>query len=397
MQKDSTQLLAEKYILNTYARIPVTLVEGHGVHVKDSTGKTYLDFLSGIACSPLGHAHPEVNKAIQNQVHKILHTSNVYYHPASAELAMMLAENSGLDKVFFCNSGTEANEAAFKLSRKYQWRKGLTHKTKIVSAHHSFHGRTYGAVTATARASMHEGFEPLPPNFVYGYWEDETAFCELIDENTAAVILEPIQGEGGIYVLEKSFLEKVRAQCDEVGALLIFDEVQCGIGRTGELFAWQYFNVKPDIITLAKGLANGLPIGAMCVTETAASGLQPGDHGCTFGGNPVSCEAVLVVLKTLLETNLLSHIKMVSALLFEKLNGLHQKYPQHIKEIRGAGLMIGIDVTCNPVQLLTLCREAGLLANVTSGTVIRLLPPYIITEQDVDLAVEILDGVLGEI
>jgi acetylornithine/N-succinyldiaminopimelate aminotransferase len=392
MQPDTTQQLTEQHILKTYGRLPLTLTTGNGAYVKDSNGKEYLDFLTGIACTPLGHQHPRIIDAIINQAKKILHTSNLYHHASSANLAAYLTQHGGLDKVFFCNSGTEANEAAIKLARKYHWRNNNKNKTQILSAERSFHGRTFASLSATAKPAFHEGFQPLAQQFHYADPTNTEVFCAKINDNTAAVLLEPIQGEGGVYPLEKSFLQAVRKKCDETGALLIFDEVQCGIGRTGELFAWQYYDVKPDIITLAKGLGNGLPIGAVCVTDKASIGLQPGDHGTTFGGNPVSCEAALTVLKTIVEDNLLDKVKENSALLFGKLTELQQKYPAKIKQVRGVGLMIGIQVTTDDaLKILNYCQDKGLLVNVASGNVIRLLPPYIINKQDIDKAVGILE------
>lgn len=391
MQQDATQKLSQQYILKTYNRLPLTLVTGNGAYVEDSNGKKYLDFVSGIACTPLGHQHPKVMDAIIQQTRKILHTSNLYHHPSSAHLADYLVQHGGLDKVFFCNSGTEANEAAIKLARKYQWRQHHKNKTEILSAERSFHGRTFASLSATAKPAFQEGFQPLPENFIYADSENTDAFCALITEKTAAVLLEPIQGEGGVYPLAKSFLENVREKCNEIGACLIFDEVQCGVGRTGELFAWQYYGVKPDIITLAKGLANGLPIGAMCVTEAVSVGLQPGDHGSTFGGNPVACEAALVVLKTLVEDNLLAQVTKNSSLLFEKLRALQKKYPDKITEVRGVGLMIGLAVSCDAQKVLEICQEKGLLINIVSGNVIRLLPPYIIQPKEIEKVMQILE------
>jgi predicted acetylornithine/succinylornithine family transaminase len=390
MQNDCYQTQDKDYVFNTYARYPITLVKGEGAFVWDNQGKKYLDFLSGIACTILGHAHPEITQAITEQAQTILHTSNLYFSPPNIELAKYLVAHGGLDKIFFCNSGAEANEAAIKLARKYHWVQGNKNKSVILSATHSFHGRTLGALAATAKLKLQEGFGPLPPAFRYESWQDTDKFCQAIDENVAAVILEPIQGEGGIHVAPPGFLEAVRTACNKTGALLIFDEIQCGIGRTGELFAYQHFGVKPDIITLAKGIANGLPLGVVCALNQVANALSPGDHGTTFGGNPVSCKAALTTLNILLNQNYLPRVKHLGNYLLTQLKTLQQKFPEQIKEIRGRGLMIGIELTKNPKQILAHCQESGLLANITADNVLRLLPPYIINEADIDVAVAVL-------
>jgi acetylornithine/N-succinyldiaminopimelate aminotransferase len=384
------KLLAQQYLFNTYARYPITLVKGDGVTVWDDQGKKYLDFLSGIACTPLGHNHPTVTQAIIEQARNLLHTSNLYYSPPNILLSQFLVEHGALDKVFFCNSGTEANEAAIKLVRKYQWLKGKKDKYIILSATHSFHGRTLAALTATAKPSIQEGFAPLPTGFRYAPWNDVEQFCAAIDENVAAVILEPIQGEGGINMPSPGFLEAVRAACDRVQALLIFDEIQCGIGRTGKLFAYQYFDVKPDVITLAKGIANGLPLGVICASESVAATFSPGDHGTTFGGNPVSCAAALATLSTLITENHLEKIQQLSTYLFKRLQALQILYPSQIKEVRGAGLMIGVELASKAKEILADCQHNGLLLNITADNVLRMLPPYIITEADIDVALKVI-------
>lgn len=380
----------QHYIFQNYARYPLTLVRGEGAYVWDDNGKRYLDFLSGIACTPLGHCHPAITKAITEQANTLLHTSNLYYSTSPAELAEYLVKHGGLDRVFFCNSGTEANEGAIKLARKYQWYLGHKNKTTIISAIDSFHGRTMGALTATGKPSIKEGFGPLLAGFKQLDWDDVDAFCAAIDEDTAAVILEPIQGESGVHVASKSFLEAVRTACDEVGALLIFDEIQCGVGRTGHLFAYQYYGVKPDIITLAKGLANGLPIGVVCASERAATGFKAGDHGSTFGGNLVSCAAALALLRVLLDENYLAHVQKLSAIFSTRLQALQKQHPEKIKEIRAVGLMIGVEVTDDDKAILAACREKGLLINVAGDKTLRILPPYIATEAEVNMAMDIL-------
>ncbi len=388
---DIYQTHSKNYLMNTYARYPITLLKGDGAYVWDANGKKYLDFLSGIGCTSLGHANPIIEQAIFEQVKKIVHTSNLYYSPPSIDLAKYLVDHGGLDKIFFCNSGTEANEAAIKLARKYQWRKGKKNKNIILSATNSFHGRTLGSLAATAKPILQEGFGPMPSAFKYQSWNDTKLFCDAIDENVAAVILEPIQGEGGIQIAPPDFLNAVRSACDAADALLIFDEVQCGLGRTGNLFAYQTMNVIPDIITLAKGIANGLPLGVVCAKNHIADAFKPKDHGTTFGGNPVSCAAALANLTTLLNQDYLHKIKKLSLYLMHRLEKLKRQCPTQIKTIRGIGLMIGIELTIPPTAVLTHCQNSGLLINVTAENVLRMLPPYVITEEDIDFAIDVIE------
>jgi acetylornithine/N-succinyldiaminopimelate aminotransferase len=389
--------LTDSYVMHTYGRYPIALVRGQGVKAWDADGKEYLDFLGGIAVNLLGHSHPAVVEAIREQAGKLIHCSNLYYSEPAAELAALLVENGGLDKVFFCNSGAEANEGAFKLARKYHFRKGSKEKTKIISLSHAFHGRTLGALSATPKPEIQEGFRPLPAGFFHAEAGDIEALKAVMDEQTAAVIVEPVQGEGGITVLPASYLTAVRALCDQFGALLIFDEIQCGLGRTGSFFAYQGVGVRPDIVTLAKGLGGGLPIGAVCATAEAAAGFQPGDHGTTFGGNPVACAAAVATMKTLLSANLVEQAAVMGEYLQSRLAALKAKYPTLIKEVRGAGLMIGMELTQPGAPLLAKCHELGLLANVTAGTVFRMLPPYVITRDDADRAVAIVDEGLASL
>ncbi len=386
---------ADAHLMQTYGRYPIALVRGEGVHCWDADGKEYLDFLGGIAVNVLGHAHPAVVSAIAGQAARLIHCSNLYYSESMAELAELLTRHGGLDRVFFCNSGAEANEGAIKLARKYQWRKGLRDKNRIVSLTHSFHGRTLATVTATAKPAIQEGFGPLPEGFDYVEAGDVAALRAAVTERTAAVIVEPVQGEGGVRPLSREFLEAARAICDERGALLIFDEIQCGMGRVGRLFAYQAFGVKPDILTLAKGLGGGVPIGAVCATEEAAKGFAPGDHGSTFGGNPLACAAALATVKTLLAEDLPARAAAMGEYLLSGLRRLQVKHPALVKEVRGMGLMLGIELTRPARPVLEKCHELGLLVNVTAETVVRLLPPYIITEADADRALEILDQALA--
>lgn len=389
--------LDKQYLMNTYHRYPIAIVKGKGTKVWDADGKEYLDFLGGIAVNVLGHCHPDVVDAIVTQVKKLIHTSNLYYTKPAVELAQLLSLNGGLDKVFFCNSGAEANEGAIKLSRKYQWRKGYREKYKVITATHAFHGRTLGALAATHKPDIQEGFGPLPSGFQAIEWNDTQRFLENIDETTAAVLLEPIQGERGIHCATRDFLEHVRTACDQVGALLIFDEIQCGMGRCGTLFAYENFGVKPDIITLAKGIASGLPLGAICATDAVAEAFHPGDHGTTFGANPVAAAAALATLNVLLAENYSQRAAKMGNLLIEKLHQLQNKYPQAIADVRGLGLMIGIELKIDAKAVLQKCHSKGLLANITASNVLRLLPAYTITEEDIDHAIAIVEDVFENV
>lgn len=396
MKTEEIVALHDNYLMNTYRRYPIAVVKGEGTKVWDADGKEYLDFLGGIAVNVLGHCHPIVVDAIIAQVKELVHISNLYYSKPAAELAQLLVLNGGLDKVFFCNSGAEANEGAIKLARKYQWRKGHKEKYKIITAAHAFHGRTLAALAATDKPEIQEGFGPLPIGFQSIDWNDVNNFTSHIDETTAAVLLEPIQGEGGIYSAPKEFLKHVRAACDEAGSLLIFDEIQCGMGRTGTLFAYESFDIKPDIITLAKGIANGLPLGAVCATHSVADAFQPGDHGTTFGANPVVAAAALATLQVLISENYPDRVAAIGEYLLNKLGQLQMKYPHVIAEVRGKGLMIGVELNIDGKSVLSACHSQGLLANITVENVLRFLPAYTITKAEVDKAVDILENVIKD-
>jgi predicted acetylornithine/succinylornithine family transaminase len=387
----------QQYILQTYTRYPIALIKGDGAKVWDINGKEYLDFLSGIAVNPLGHCHPNVMAAVIKQVQKLMHVSNLYYTKPATLLAKLLVENGGLDKIFFCNSGAEANEAAIKLARKYHWRKGETEKIHILACGHSFHGRTLATLSATDKPQIKEGFGIQTTDFSFIEFNNVQELENSINAKTAAVFIEPVQGEGGIHVATKEFLEAARTICNKYNSLLIFDEIQCGLCRIGSLFAYQSFAVKPDVITLAKGIANGLPLGALCVTDEAAKGLQFGDHATTFGGNPIATAAALATINTLLEENYANKVLELGEYLLAKLQMIKSRYPENIKEIRGKGLMIGIEFYNDAQQILEQCHTQGLLVNVTAGNVLRLLPPYVITHKDIDVAVEIIEQSLHKV
>jgi acetylornithine/N-succinyldiaminopimelate aminotransferase len=381
------------YVMNTYSRLPIAFAKGEGSYLWDMDGKKYLDFLSGIAVNCLGYNHPVLTKAIEEQAERVIHTSNLYWIKQQVDIAEILVKQSGLGKAFFCNSGAEANEAAIKLARKYAKKKLGENKYEIITFYNSFHGRTLATVTATAQTKYQKGLEPLPQGFSYAIFNDLEDLKSKINKNTCAVMVEPIQGEGGINAALPGFLKGVRDLCDEKGLLLIFDEVQCGIGRTGKMFAYQNYGVQPDILTLAKSLAGGFPMGAMLATDEAAGGFSPGDHASTFGGNHLACNAALAVVNFILDNNLMDNVLNIGNYLKEKLQQFKGKY-SFIKEIKGMGLMIGVEVEIDGNKVVGECMEEGLIINCIGGKVLRLLPPYIITKEEADLAIEILDRVL---
>ncbi|MCK5199517.1 MAG: acetylornithine transaminase [Spirochaetales bacterium] len=388
---ESIEKKASKVLMHTYNSIPISLVSGDGCYVKDSAGKEYLDFLAGIAVNALGYNHPEFNNAVQNQLNKIIHYSNLFYNEQQIELADKLVSNSHFDKAFFCNSGTESVEAALKLAKKIGKLK-KNGASKIIAMKKSFHGRTIGSLSLTGQIKYQEAFLPLLPGVMFAEFNNFNDLNSKVDDKTCAVIIEPVQGEGGIYPAEQEYLEKVRELCTKEKIALIFDEVQCGIGRTGLLFAHEHFNVHPDIICLAKGLGGGLPIGAILSTE-AFNQFEPGDHAATFGGNPLVCTGASAVLTELLDNKLLEHTKKAGTYLKLKLNELKIKY-KSITEVRGLGLMLGIELTIPAGDIISKCRENGLLLAAAGTSVIRFVPPLIVTEKDIDKAVGILDSVL---
>ncbi|MEN6520808.1 MAG: acetylornithine transaminase [Armatimonadota bacterium] len=381
--------LDSKYVMSTCTRQPLAIVRGEGARVWDDTGKEYLDFVAGIAVNGLGHCHPKVVEAIQKQAAVLMHTSNLYYTEQQPALAEMLIKWSDFDKVFFCNSGTEANEAAIKLARK--WGKQRSEKKiEIVTAIGSFHGRTMGSLTATSQAKYQKWFAPLVPGFKYVPYNDIGALEETISENTCAVILEPVQGESGVHPASPEYLQFARTACDSDGALLIFDEVQTGIGRTGKMFAYEHFGAIPDVMTLAKTLGGGFPIGACLARGDAAGVLQPGDHAATFGGNPLACAAAMAAFSTIHDDGLIENARDNGEYLKKRLKSL-KKTGAPIEEVRGIGLMIGVQLT-EPVAkaLVSACMDKGLLLNAVGDSILRFLPPLIITKEDIDLAIGII-------
>jgi predicted acetylornithine/succinylornithine family transaminase len=385
---------SSRYIMNTYNRYPVVLRKGRGMKVWSSDGKEYLDFVGGVAVNILGHCHPRVVVAIQKQAQRLIHVSNYYHIEPQIRLAKLLVENSFADKVFFCNSGAEAVEAAIKLARKYAKEHLSSNCFEIITAENSFHGRTLAALTATGQEKFHKGFEPLVPGFKYVPFNDIEAMNRAITENTCAILLEPIQGEGGVRLPDQDYLKEVRALCNENSLLMILDEVQTGMGRTGKLFAYEHYDITPDIMTVAKGLGNGMPIGAMLATDMVASAFQPGNHASTFGGNPIVCAAAIATIETLLEDGfILDQCNRMSKYFMEELEKLKEKFPDLIKEIRGKGLMLGMEMTTDCGTIVKACLEKGLLINYTANNVLRFIPPLIVRRRDIDRLINILDGI----
>lgn len=383
------QQLTDEYIFHTYKRNPLTLVKAKGSWVWDERGRKYLDFFSGLAVSGVGHAMPAVVKAIQQQASKLIHASNLYYTGPAAELARELCQRSFAGKVFLCNSGAEANEAAIKLARKF----GYPQKRhEIIVFENSFHGRTLGALAATAQPKFHEGFGPLPGGFPIARVNDIESVERLISPLTAAILIEPIQGEGGIHPSRREFLAALRELCDKHSLLLMFDGVQCSLGRTGDLFSYQTYGVVPDVLTLAKGLGGGMPIAALLANPALAEVLQPGDHGTTFGGNPVCAAAALAVLK-MLSPKMLKNVKRQSDLIMKELISMLVGKSM-VRELRGIGLMIGLELNQPGAPYVTACREQGLLINCTQNTVLRFLPPLALSDQERCFALGVLKKVL---
>ncbi len=387
--------LEARYMMNTYARQPVVLVKGQGCRVWDEDGNAYLDLVAGIAVNSLGHAHPALAQAVADQARTLIHTSNLYYTVPQVRLAQLLVESSCADKVFFCNSGAEANEGAIKLARKY----GKLHKDgayEVLSAEHSFHGRTLATVAATGQPKYQLPFTPMPDGFKQVPYNDLEALKKATTQKTIAVLLEPVQGESGVHLADRDYINGVKEWCQDNGLLLIFDEVQSGLGRTGKLFAYQHYDVEPDVFTLAKGSAGGLPIGVLLAKEKAAV-FTPGDHASTFGGTPLVCAAALVTVRTILEQGLVENAARAGTYFLEGLNELKKRHPV-ITATRGLGLMLAFDLDRDVAKpLVARALENGLIINATGERTIRLVPPLIITSSEVDEAIQILDRSLSAI
>jgi predicted acetylornithine/succinylornithine family transaminase len=382
------------YLMNTYARQPVVLRKGRGIKVWSSDGKEYLDFVGGVATNALGHCHPKVVVALQKQAQRLLHVSNHFHIEPQIKLAKALVENSFASKVFFCNSGAEANEAAIKLARKYMHDNNEPDRFEIITALESFHGRTLVTLAATGQKKLQEGFDPLPPGFHYVPFNDPSAIEESITPRTCAVMLEPIQGETGVRVPSPDYLKEVRRICDKHSLLLILDEVQTGMGRTGKLFAHEHSGIAPDIMTLAKGLGGGVPIGAVLATEKVSRAFKPGDHGSTFGGNPLVCSAALATLEVILEGGfILDQCIRMGDYLIKKLDYLKKDHSSLVVEIRGMGLLLGMELTRECAPIVKACLDRGLLVNCANGNVLRFMPPLVVQKGDIDQMADILEEV----
>ena len=385
---------SKKYLMNTYNRFPVVLRKGRGMKVWTGDGKEYLDFVGGVAVNCLGHCHPKVVIALQKQAQRLIHVSNLYHIEPQIKLASRLVNNSFADKVFFCNSGAEAIEGAIKLARKYAKEHVSPNRFEIITALGSFHGRTLGALSATGQEKLQNGFEPLVPGFKYVPFNDIEALKKAITKNTCAVMLEPIQGEGGIKVPSENYLKQVREICDANELLLILDEIQTGMGRTGKLFAHEHFNVVPDIMTLAKGLGGGVAIGAVLAKESVAAAFQPGSHASTFGGNPLACAAAAATIDVLLEDGfILDNCRRIGKYFMDVLEKLKAEFPSNVIEVRGMGLMIGMELTKAGAPVVEMCMNRGLLINCTSGNVLRFTPPLIVVEKEIDHLVDVLEDI----
>lgn len=384
---------AEHSLLHTYNRYPIVLERGEGVYLYDTEGKKYLDFAAGIAVCGLGYGHKEYTEALKKQVDMLMHTSNLYYSKPAAEAAEKLTKAAGMDRVFFTNSGTEAIEGALKAARKYAYTQ-QTGRYEIIAMEHSFHGRSMGALAVTGTESYRKPFEPLMGGVRFAVYNDLDSVKAQMNDKTCAVIMETLQGEGGIYPIDPAFLEGVRKLCDENGVLLILDEIQCGMGRTGAMFAWQDYGVKPDIMAMAKAIGGGVPVGAFAMTEeVAAKSLGPGDHGTTYGGNPLACAAVSAVLDIFEKEKIVDHVKEVSAYLEEKLDELAAS-EENIVLRRGKGLMQGLVMKCPVGEVISRAQEEGLLVISAGGNVLRLVPPLVITKEHVDEMIEKLKKAL---
>lgn len=390
---ETTMALADKVLFPTYKRSHVVLVRGEGCRLWDEDGKEYLDFVGGIAVCALGHSSPIVSRALEDQSRKLVHVSNLYYTKPQVELAQLLVENSFADCVFFCNSGAEANEAAIKLARRYSSEKYGPSRYTIVSMKGSFHGRTMATLSATGQTKVQQGYEPLLQGFKFAPFNDLQGLEEAIDDSVCAVMLEPIQGEGGVICPDPGYLKAVKDLCLERGLLLIFDEVQTGMGRTGKLFAHEHYGVSPHIMSLAKALGNGLPIGAMLSTEELKAAFGPGSHATTFGGTPLVTAVAKAVLTSLLKDGWLGHCQGMGKYFKERLEGLKRRHSV-VRDVRGLGLMIGVELEQAGAPFVEECFKRGFLINCAQERVLRFVPPLIVGQEEIDALIEVLDEVL---
>ena len=384
----------EKYYLPVFGRCPMVMELGQGCRVWDNEGNEYVDAFAGIAVNSLGYNHPVLVKAISEQASKLMHCSNLYYTEIQAKALRMVAEATGMDRIFFANCGAEGNEGAMKLARKYGVSKAPT-KYKIISADESFHGRTFDTLAATGHDYYHVGYGPLSPGHVLVPYGDIKALEAQMDDDVCAVLLEPIQGEGGVHVPPDEYLQQVRALCDKHDALLIFDEVQTGVARTGKWFAYMHSGVKPDVLTFAKGIGGGFPVAGFAVPERLAHVFKPGDHGGTFGGNPLACAAVYATLTTIKSEGLVDKVAEKGEYFKNELRKLQEKYPDKVTDVRGCGLMLGMEVAGEGKPIVESCLANNVIVNCTAGNVIRIVPPLIISKEEIDIVVAALDKALA--
>ena len=393
MLTEELQQQTARTIMNTYARLPISLVRGKGCTVYDAEDRDYLDFAAGIAVNALGHGHPDLVTAIERQARRLIHTSNLFYSEPQVRLAEQLVAHSFADKVFFCNSGAEANEAAIKLARRHAFQKYGPDRYEIITMHNGFHGRTLATLTATGQAKVQHGFAPLPQGFTYAGFNDVASIERGMTSRTAAVMIEPVQGEGGVVAADRSFWEQLQRLCRDRDVLLIFDEIQTGMGRTGTLFAYEQYPVQPDIMTLAKGLGGGFPIGACLATDEVARAFDPGSHASTFGGNPLACAAALAVCKVLVDDGLLEHGRAMGAYLHNGLLELKNRCSL-ITDVRGLGLLQGMALTMTGQPVVRDCLARRVLINCTAENVLRFMPPLIVTTREIDRLLDVLSGAL---
>lgn len=400
MKLETIQAAEQKLMVQTYDRSPHLFVEGHGVYLRDESGHDYLDLLTGIGVSALGYGHPAIMEAISTQSARLIHTSNLFYHPGTAHLALQLTEISGLDRVFFCNSGTEAWEAALKIARAHAGRlrsAGRSIGTRFLALEHSFHGRSMGSVATTYKQAYREPFSPLMPGVDFIRFNDIADLREKFNAEVCAVCIEPVQGEGGIHQVSPEFFRVARELTSASGALLIADEIQSGVGRTGEWFAYQHYGILPDVATIAKPIAGGIPMGAMLCTDEVALAFSPGMHGTTFGGGPLACAVASAVISTIRNDHVLENVREVGTYFTNRLRELAKRH-SHVIEVRGLGLMLGIELSSPEIakQVALAMMERRIILNRTSETVLRLLPPFILERKHVDMAVDALDEVLAQ-
>ena len=387
---------AEKYYLPVFGRLPLVLDHGQGCYVYDMNGEKYLDFLAGIAVNSLGYNHPVQVKAIADQAAKLMHCSNIFYTDIQAKAVKLVAEITGMDRIFFTNCGAESNEGALKLARKYGHEKGGAEKFRIITAKMSFHGRTMMTLTATGQPHYQEGYDPLPGGYEYVEFGKIEELEAIMDDTVCAVLLEPIQGEGGVHVPAEGYLAQVRALCDKYDALLIFDEIQTGVGRTGAWFEYMNAGVKPDILTFAKGIGGGFPMGGFAVPERLARVFKPGDHGGTFGGNALACAAAYATVSTIKSEGLVGKAKEKGEYFLSRLNELKAKYPDKVADVRGRGLLVGMETTKPGAPILQSCLKQHIIVNCTVGNVIRMAHPLIVTKEEIDMVIQALDNALAE-